>query len=84
MENSGLPKTYTDEKFGLLKDGKIVKIYAVSDPEYTLEEQEIYFTYRILDRLKFKRKSAWSFKKHFIGFGNKVRTLKKGYKKWMG
>ena len=85
METSGLEKAYTGkEKFGLLKDGTIVKIYAVSDPKYVLEKQEIFFAYRFLDRFKFKKKTAWAFHKQFIWFGNKVRTLKKGYKKWMG
>lgn len=68
---------YTLQKgrYGLIDDGIIVKILAWTDCDCC--EQEIYFSYRFFDKLKFRRDVAWIHYGRFTAFANKVKTLKK-------
>lgn len=66
-------------KYGLLRDGTIVKIYM-----WAVEEspnQDIYFTYGLLYRLTHKRKSAFAFRKDFKAFSESKYALKKYWRK---
>lgn len=60
-------------KYGLLKDGKIVKIKLWST---TIDPQELHFDKPLLKRSALSR-SEWAYTKDFLGFSNSKRLLKK-------
>lgn len=62
-------------KYGLLRDGTIVKIGMWERAEGP--NQEIFFTYGLLYRLTHKRKTAFAFRKDFKAFSESKRALKK-------
>lgn len=45
--------------------------------EEDLMEQEIYFKYRLIDKIKLRRETAFVHIKDIIAFSNKIRDLKK-------
>ena len=66
-------------KYGLLRDGTIVKIRMWESEESP--NQEIFFTYGLPYRLAHKRKSAFALRKDFKAFSESKRALKKYWRK---
>lgn len=75
-----------NDKYALLKDGTIVKITYYSDTEDPLWdsewEQDIYFEYRFIDRIRLRRKTAFARISDVVAFGNNVKSLKKLFKRY--
>ena len=84
-------------KYILLQDGTIVKAIMWSDmrteifnedktssyPNYPPSEQEVYFKYRLIDRIRTKRKSAFVRESYILSADNSVRVLKRRYKEYL-
>lgn len=69
-------------KYGLLKDGYIIKINGWTEMEEGDETQDIYFSYRFIDRIKRRRKTAFAFNIDFLAYKDTVKELKKYWKEF--
>lgn len=67
------------DKIALIEDGTIVRVNACSKDSY--RGREIYFTYLLFDRLKFKKKSAFINETQILAYSYSKKELKKFWRR---